>query len=254
MTELPTPVAALVGELATMRGAVAVVLGGSRATGMGNLNSDWDIGLYYRGTIDLAALQARGQVHPPGSWGRLMNGGAWLQCEDHRVDVLLRDLDVVEHWTQAAGQGEFEVDALLGYLAGMPTYTLAAELASCRVLWGALPGASYPPALKASAPARWRFCRSFSLAYAQALAQRGNVVAAMGQVAKAAMEEAHARLCERGEWICNEKRLLDAAGLAALHPLFAQAPQGGRPLAEWIDGIGERLGAAKDATAPWMGG
>jgi len=32
----------------------------------------------------------------PGSWGRLMNGGAWLKIGE-RIDVLLRDLTVVEH-------------------------------------------------------------------------------------------------------------------------------------------------------------
>ena len=95
MNELPQPITTLVDELAKMCGAVAVVLGGSRASGTGDTSSDWDIGLYYRGAIDLAALSAHGVVYPPGSWGRVMNGGAWLRCDGHRVDVLLRDLDAV---------------------------------------------------------------------------------------------------------------------------------------------------------------
>ena len=36
-----------------------------------------------------------------------------------KVDVILRDLDVVEYWTRRAQEGEFERDALLGYLAGI---------------------------------------------------------------------------------------------------------------------------------------
>ena len=126
---LPVSIAALVDELAALNGTVAVVLGGSRALGTHDADSDWDLGVYYRGAIDLAPLSVHGTVHPPGSWGRLMNGGAWLQCEGQRVDVLLRDLDAVEHWTQRAEAGEFEVDALLGYTAGVPTYLLTAELA-----------------------------------------------------------------------------------------------------------------------------
>ena len=47
-----------------MPGTIAVVLGGSHALGAGDAGSDWDLGLYYRGTIDLAALAARGTVHP----------------------------------------------------------------------------------------------------------------------------------------------------------------------------------------------
>src|SRR5256885_8504084 len=120
MNDLPQPVADLVDVLAAMPGAVAIVLGGSRALGASDAGSDWDLGLYYRGAIDLTALAARGFVYPQGSWGRVMNGGAWLRCGAERIDVLLRDLDVVEHWTRHAEKGEFERDALLGYLAGIP--------------------------------------------------------------------------------------------------------------------------------------
>ena len=92
MTELPQPIAALVDELAASQGAVAVMLGGSRAHGGGDPGSDFDLGLYYRGGIDLGPLAAHGAVHASGSWGRVMNGGAWLSCGGHKVDVLLRRL------------------------------------------------------------------------------------------------------------------------------------------------------------------
>src|SRR5438309_1432952 len=128
MNELPQTVAELVDVLASMPGAVAVALGWSRALASSDSGSDWDLGLYYRGEIDLSALAARGTVFPPGSWGRLMNGGAWLRCGGEKIDVILRDLEVVEHWSRRAENGEFERDALLGYLAGVPTYILSAEL------------------------------------------------------------------------------------------------------------------------------
>src|SRR6266545_7860665 len=149
MNYLPQPIAELVDELAAMPGTVAVVFGGSRALGSNDAGSDWDLGLYYRGALDLTALAARGVVYPPGSWGRVMNGGAWLRCGGEKVDVILRDLDVVEHWTRRAEQGEFEVDALLGYLAGIPTYSLSAELASCCVLCGSIQATPFPPKLAA---------------------------------------------------------------------------------------------------------
>ena len=68
--DLPQPVAELVDALAAMRGTVAVVLGGSRALGAADAASDWDLGVYYRGAIDLTALAARGMVH------RRAHGGA----------------------------------------------------------------------------------------------------------------------------------------------------------------------------------
>src|SRR5678816_532311 len=90
MSAIPKPVTELVDVLAAMPGTVAVVLGGSRAVRSDDEESDWDLGVYYRGEIDLAALSSLGTVFPPGSWGRVMNGGAWLECGDEKVDVILR--------------------------------------------------------------------------------------------------------------------------------------------------------------------
>lgn len=58
MTPLPQSVADVVDVLAAMPGAVAVVLGGSRAARSSDNESDWDLGLYYRREIDLTALAA----------------------------------------------------------------------------------------------------------------------------------------------------------------------------------------------------
>ena len=69
---------------------------------------DWDLRLYYRGAIDLAALATRGVVCRPRSWARVVDGGACLRCAGETVDVILRDLGAVEHWTRRAEQGEFE--------------------------------------------------------------------------------------------------------------------------------------------------
>src|SRR5262249_13537558 len=151
-------------------------------------------------------------------------------------DVILRDLDVVEHWARRAEDGEFDVDALLGYVAGIPTYSLCAERASCRVLRGELPPAGpFPPKLAVTAPPRWRFCRTFSLDYARMHANRGNVVGAIGQAAKAVLEEAHARVCERGRWVLNEKRLVTAVGLEGTHTLFAGVPPDPAGLTRWVE-------------------
>lgn len=251
MGDLPEPIIAFVDELAAIPGVEAVVLGGSRALGSADATSDWDIGLYYRQTIDLTPLAAHGVVHPPGSWGRIMNGGAWLQCGGQKVDVLLRDLNSVEHWLRRADEGEFEVDALLGYLAGIPTYTLVAELESCRVLHGEIPTSIYPESLATAGPLKWRFCRSFSLAYARAHAMRGNIVGAIGQTTKAVMEESHAILCERREWVCNEKRLIERAGLSRIQAVYRQMPTDDAGLVDWIDLIASQMGISPDEMAPW---
>lgn len=249
--DLPAAVEALVDELAAIPGVIAVVLGGSRADGSSDGQSDWDLGLYYRGSLDLAALGRHGDVYPPGSWGRLMNGGAWLTCGGEPVDVLLRDLDSVDHWTRRAQEGVFEIDALLGYLAGVPTYMLTAELAAGVVLRGALTAAPYPPRLRESAPPRWRFCRSFSLEYARMHAKRGERIGAIGQVTKAVMEEGHAILSARGQWVFNEKRLIAAAGLGDVQRLVDRLPHDGADLLSWIDLVADALVCSPDEAPPW---
>jgi hypothetical protein len=198
MSRLPGPIAELCEVLGGIDGAQAVTIGGSRAAGTADDRSDWDIGLYYRGHIDLAPLAAYGQVYPPASWGRIMNGGAWLSLGGAKVDVMLRDLDVVLHWSEKARRGHYEVDALLGYLAGVPTYCLLAELALNRTVQGALPAAGvYPEALAAAGGRRWPVHADMSLTHAQMRAERGDVIGALGQSAKAVIETAHALACRR---------------------------------------------------------
>lgn len=242
---LPAEIAAFVQTLGALPGAIGIALGGSRGVGDADARSDWDLAVYYRGAIELQALEEYGAVHPPGAWGRIMNGGAWLQIGTADVDVILRDLDAVEHWTAEAEQGRFELDMLLGYLAGLPTYSLAAELASGQGLSGAVPRmGAMPVALRAAAVPRWRFSRDFSLEYARMQAARGNPAGAVGQAAKAAMEEAHARLCERGVWSLNEKRLLLAAGLERVGVLFSDGPGSAASLEAWLDAVAAALAAA----------
>lgn len=233
---LPPAIAALADTLAGMPGVVAVVLGGSRALGTASERSDWDLGVYYREKLDTSALARSGTVHPPGSWGRIMNGGAWLQIEGTKVDVLLRDLDVVEHWSSRAQEGEFEIDALLGYVAGVPTYSLMAERAVARVLHGVLPRVDgYPSKLAEKAPARWRFCSDFTLTYARMQAAKGDRIGTVTQAGKAVLEAAHARMCASSRWILNEKGLVDAAGLSRAQAAFEAIPGDPAGLVAWVD-------------------
>ncbi len=50
--------------------------------------------------------------------------GGWLRVDEQAVDILLRDLDVVEQWWREAEEGRFEIHNVEGHLAGMPTYVL----------------------------------------------------------------------------------------------------------------------------------
>lgn len=217
-------------RLTAMPGLVAITLGGSRATGTERADSDWDMGLYYREGFDaeqLRRLGYPGHVAAPGEWGRIMNGGAWLTVEGTPVDLLLRDLSRVECWQRDAELGRFDVDNVEGHLAGLPTYVVVGELALGRVLFGRLPAASFPEALRRAAPSRWRWVAAFSLFYAAKHAARGDGAAALGMIARAAVQVAHARMAEQAQWVLNEKGLLSRAGLD-LRTVFEAAEAPGR--------------------------
>jgi predicted nucleotidyltransferase len=220
---LPPPVAALAAELQAIPAALAVVLGGSRATGTHRPDSDWDLGLYYRGSLDpddLRRLGHPGHVSELGEWGPIMHGGAWLTIEGTPVDVLFRDLDTVEHWLDEARQGRFEVLSQNGYLVGAPTYVLVGELAIGRPIAGELPRPSYPDALADAASERWRGRAAVALMFAQLHARADDDVACTGMLAAAALCTAHARLAERREWVLNEKGLVRRAGLGEVEALL----------------------------------
>ncbi|MEV7730660.1 nucleotidyltransferase domain-containing protein [Streptomyces sp. NPDC088921] len=206
-------------RLAALPTVRAVALGGSRAEGTARPDSDWDLAVYYRGAFDPAELRAvgwEGEVSEIGGWGGgVFNGGAWLTIDGRRVDVHYRDLDVVERELAEAEEGRFRVEPLLFHLAGIPTYLIVAELAINQVLRGDLPRpAAYPPKLRVSAAARWRDTAHATLAYAKAHhAPAGRLTETAGALATAAVQMGHSVLAARGEWVTNEKRLLERAGL-----------------------------------------
>ena len=215
----------LAARLATIPGVVAVTLGGSRATNTAVEGSDWDFGLYYRGTLDPAGIVALGwpgRVFAPGEWGRIVNGGAWLTIDGTKVDLIYRDLHDVEHWTAAAEDGRFEIQREVGYVAGIATYVLAGELALGRVLAGELPRPAFPPKLRETAPVAWFRLAAGALHFAEVHAGRGDGVACLANLGQAVLASAQGRLAAAGEWVLNEKRITERAGLHAVQDRLAQ--------------------------------
>jgi Nucleotidyltransferase domain len=242
-------------QLAGLPGVLAVTLGGSRAVGTANPDSDWDFAVYYRGSLGAGAAEKfdpdslrllgwPGQIFPIGGWGGgVFNGGAWLTVGDRRVDVHYRDLDDVEHQIAEAQAGRFGIERLMFHLAGIPTYIVAAELALNQVLRGELPRPAYPRALRETAPPRWRSNARDTLQYARdAHAARGHLTELAGAIATAACQAAHAVLAERGRWVTNEKTLVDHAGLRGIDDVLAGLSAAPARLAGAVDDATVLLG------------
>jgi predicted nucleotidyltransferase len=213
-------------RLASLPGVRAVALGGSRATGTSRPDSDWDFAVYYRGAFspdDLRAIGWPGTVSEIGGWGGgVFNGGAWLQVDGRKVDVHYRDLAEVGHHLAEARAGRFAIERLMFHLAGVPTYIVVAEVALSRVLSGELERPAYPDALRVAAHRRWWQDAQATLDYGRvAYARHGKLTETSGAIAVAACQAAHAVLAAAGEWVTNEKTLLDRAGLRDVDGILA---------------------------------
>jgi hypothetical protein len=229
----------MAGRLAEIPGVVAVALGGSRAIGTHRPDSDVDLGLYYRGSLDVTALrnlaaEVAGEVlgiSEVGGWGPWVNGGAWLVIDGMRVDWIYRDLDrVAAIWAECCA-GRYEIGIQAGHPLGYYSHIYPGEVALCQVLadpTGELTRLRaetqhYPAALAdALVAATWEpqlllyGASSHGAASADAFFAAGCLFRAIGVLAQA-LHGHHRR------WVTTEKRLIEAAGrLAAAPPDFAR--------------------------------
>ncbi|MER5889641.1 nucleotidyltransferase domain-containing protein [Streptomyces sp. NPDC001941] len=219
-----------VGEMAArlveVAGVRAVALGGSRARGAHRPDSDWDLGVYYRGEVDVAALAALAaevtghevEVAGPGGWGRWVDGGAWLRVDGVAVDWILRDLDRVRRVWADCREGRYEVGVQPGHPLGFWSPAYAGEVALCRVL--ADPGGElaalraeaqgYPePLRQALRDAAWE--AEFSVAGARKAASTGDDLYLSLCLSRALGVLAQALLGHHGVWCLNEKGALRTA-------------------------------------------
>jgi hypothetical protein len=223
----------LAARLATVGGVVAVVLGGSRARGTHRPDSDVDLGLYYRGALDLAALQALAdevsdepaEVTEPGGWGPWVDGGGWLTIGGQRVDWIYRDLDRVRRVWADCREGRYQVSFQVGHPLGFYSHAYAGELALSRLLAdpaGELEGlrselASYPPALS-EALVRGLWEAEFALRIARYGVAGGDPTYVAGCLFRAVGVACQALHGRAGRWLINEKGMVAAAGALPIAP------------------------------------
>jgi predicted nucleotidyltransferase len=223
----PSPaVAAMASRLARLSGVEAVVLGGSRARGTHRPDSDWDLGVYYRGALDLAALTASASevqgapvdVAAPGDWGPWVNGGAWLTVDGVAVDWILRDLDRVESVWADCREGRFEVGMQPGHPLGFWSPCYVGEVALGRVLQDPLgeltslqeAARTYPePLRRALTGAAWE--ADFSVAAAGKSAPSGDTLHVALCLSRAFGVLAQALHAHHRVWCLNEKGALASA-------------------------------------------
>lgn len=215
-------------EVAQVPGVVGVMLGGSRARGTHRADSDWDLGVYYRGEPDLVALETLAaevtggpvEVYGPGCWGAWVNGGAWLVLPDGRhVDWILRDVDRVRQvWEECRG-GRFEIGVQAGHPLGFWSPAYPGEAALGRVLAdtdGELARLrhetrDYPEALRKALIRDGVWDAGFSVAMAGKSYAARDVLHAALCLSRAVGDLVQALHAHHRVWCLNEKGALAAA-------------------------------------------
>ena len=228
-------------RLVAVPGVLGVLLGGSRARGEHTPESDVDLGLYYRGPLDVDALGALARdvagptahVTAVGEWGPWVDGGGWLQADGVPVDWLYRDLNRVETCWADAQRGRYRFHAHVGHPLGVPDFAYAGEVALGVVLadptgqLGQLHEATsaYPAAL-AEALVRGLWEARFLIDVAHKAVGRGDAAYVAGCLFRALGLCAHALHGRAGRWLLNEKGAIASAGrLAGTPEGFAERAQ-----------------------------
>ena len=226
---------ALAARLVAVAGVVGVTLGGSRAREQAHVDSDVDLGLYYRPGLDLDALGALARevagpdtaVTAPGGWEPWVDGGAWLNIAGLAMDWIYRALARARASWTAAQRGAVDFYTKVGHPLGVAGFAYAGEIALARVLadptgeLGALhqQARTYPPALREALVQRlWE--ADFLLSGATKITGRGDATYVAGCVFRVVGLCAHALCAHTGRWLINEKGAIAAARLPAAPPGF----------------------------------
>jgi len=217
-----------VSRLSKIEGVAAVVLGGSYASGTQHKNSDLDIGLYYfedRPFSIEAVRQVAQEIAIDGSptvtgfyeWGAWVNGGAWIQSRQGKIDFLYRNIHQVQQTIADAHQGIVHHDYDQQPTNGFYSVIYLAEIQICIPLYDPemlLAGLkeqvkTYPPKLKQSIIANSLWSAEFTLLHARGFATRGDIYNTTGCLVRAASNLTQALFALNERYFIREKMVMD---------------------------------------------
>jgi predicted nucleotidyltransferase len=218
----------LVERLRQVRGMAAIVLGGSYASGTHHEASDMDIGLYYSEAKPFSIAEIR-QIAEDVSvnemvtvtgfygWGPWVNGGAWIQTTQGKVDFLYRNLEQVERTIAEAQQGISQHDYDQQPTHGFYSVIYLAETQVCIPLYDPeLLIASlkrsvelYPPQLKQNMIVDSLWSAEFSLLYARRFAAQGDIYNTVGCLTRVVSNLTQALFALNERYFLRDKNVLD---------------------------------------------
>ncbi len=234
--------AELTEQLSTIQGVRGVVLGGSRARNLHSESSDYDLGLYYDGSIDVDSLRelATSVADPgeeltvvtSGEWGPWINGGAWLKIGGTKVDLLYREIDFVRRTAREARSGVFSSHYQVGHPSGYHSFHLLAECGAFSILadptgvLGELKALAnpYPEALRSAIVQKFLWEADFQLEIVERTDFGTDPAYEISAISRFVSCAIHVAFATSRIWFLNEKRALQTLiGLGADASALAEA-------------------------------
>jgi predicted nucleotidyltransferase len=216
-------------RVGSVPGVVAVALGGSRARGDADAESDADFGIYYDpdSPPDIARLSETARElddrHPAepltaiGGWGPWINGGGWLEIEGRRVDWIYRDLERVGTAISNCRAGRIASHYQPGHPHAFHTHMYMGEVHYGRELFDpegtlralAASTTPYPAALQRAIVDSFLWEADFALESARKSVARGDRYHSMGSFFRSVACVIQVVFAVNERYFVNEKRSVE---------------------------------------------
>jgi len=214
----------LCAELEAVPNIVGIVLGGSRARGIHEHDSEIDIGIYYENSLDIEALNKiatklddenrENLITQIGEWGEWINGGGWLVIDGYHVDFIFRDINKVAEVMEECMKGMVTTHYHTGHPHAYLNMMYMGEISICKILFEKNNRISvlqaktnpYPKALKDAIINYFLFEANFSLMFAKANVNKDDSSYVMGHCYRIISCLNHVLFAINEEYCINEKK------------------------------------------------
>jgi hypothetical protein len=219
----------LTGSLSKVPHMLAIVLGGSYASGTQHAGSDLDVGLYYNESHPFSVeviKEIANDISSPGSpptvtgfyeWGAWVNGGAWIKTKAGKVDFLYRNLDQVKKTIQEADQGIVHHDYDQQPTHGFYSVGYLAETRICIPLYDPDFRISelkrqveiYPARLKERIIVDSLWSAEFTLKFAKGFAEKADIYNTVGCLTRTAGQLTQALFALNDKYFLSDKKVME---------------------------------------------